>query len=149
MNCRADSVTWNPHKLMGALLQCSSIHFKEDVSILFVCFFINCEMINSRSRVVRFVIKATTFLLCAILTGESKPINLLNSTTLSVLHQRLMVLSLCLSPLLVPSGWVFSWKMYNYQTCFNQPVSRYYYRDCNESSLDVLALGFKINIVGI
>ncbi|KYN22051.1 Glutamate decarboxylase [Trachymyrmex cornetzi] len=27
---RADSVTWNPHKLMGALLQCSSIHFKED-----------------------------------------------------------------------------------------------------------------------
>lgn len=29
---RADSVTWNPHKLMGALLQCSTIHFKEDVS---------------------------------------------------------------------------------------------------------------------
>lgn len=28
---RADSVTWNPHKLMGALLQCSTIHFKEDV----------------------------------------------------------------------------------------------------------------------
>ncbi|KAK7866512.1 hypothetical protein R5R35_002472 [Gryllus longicercus] len=27
---RADSVTWNPHKLMGALLQCSTIHFKED-----------------------------------------------------------------------------------------------------------------------
>ncbi|KAJ8687253.1 hypothetical protein QAD02_023047, partial [Eretmocerus hayati] len=27
---RADSVTWNPHKLMGALLQCSSIHFKEE-----------------------------------------------------------------------------------------------------------------------
>ncbi|CAO1370287.1 unnamed protein product [Diamesa serratosioi] len=27
---RSDSVTWNPHKLMGALLQCSSIHFKED-----------------------------------------------------------------------------------------------------------------------
>lgn len=32
-NFRADSVTWNPHKLMGALLQCSTIHFKEDVSI--------------------------------------------------------------------------------------------------------------------
>nr|CAD7462806.1 unnamed protein product [Timema tahoe] len=29
---RADSVTWNPHKLMGTLLQCSTIHFKEDVS---------------------------------------------------------------------------------------------------------------------
>lgn len=29
---RADSITWNPHKLMGALLQCSTIHFKEDVS---------------------------------------------------------------------------------------------------------------------
>lgn len=29
----ADSVTWNPHKLMGTLLQCSTIHFKEDVSI--------------------------------------------------------------------------------------------------------------------
>ncbi|KAF7283962.1 hypothetical protein GWI33_022785 [Rhynchophorus ferrugineus] len=27
---RANSVTWNPHKLMGALLQCSTIHFKED-----------------------------------------------------------------------------------------------------------------------
>ncbi|XP_075218103.1 glutamate decarboxylase [Lycorma delicatula] len=27
---RADSVTWNPHKLMGTLLQCSTIHFKED-----------------------------------------------------------------------------------------------------------------------
>lgn len=25
-------MTWNPHKLMGALLQCSTIHFKEDVS---------------------------------------------------------------------------------------------------------------------
>lgn len=31
--CRADSVTWNPHKLMGALLQCSTIHFKENVSL--------------------------------------------------------------------------------------------------------------------
>lgn len=29
---RADSVTWNPHKLMGTLLQCSTIHFKIDVS---------------------------------------------------------------------------------------------------------------------
>jgi glutamate decarboxylase len=27
---RAMSVTWNPHKLMGALLQCSTIHFRED-----------------------------------------------------------------------------------------------------------------------
>ncbi|CAG0903366.1 unnamed protein product [Darwinula stevensoni] len=27
---RADSVTWNPHKLMSALLQCSTVHFKED-----------------------------------------------------------------------------------------------------------------------
>ncbi|XP_046682896.1 glutamate decarboxylase isoform X2 [Homalodisca vitripennis] len=26
---RADSVTWNPHKLMGTLLQCSTVHFKE------------------------------------------------------------------------------------------------------------------------
>lgn len=31
---RCDSITWNPHKLMGALLQCSTIHFKEDVSSL-------------------------------------------------------------------------------------------------------------------
>lgn len=29
---RGDSVTWNPHKLMGSLLQCSTVHFKEDVS---------------------------------------------------------------------------------------------------------------------
>ncbi|XP_040564197.1 glutamate decarboxylase [Lepeophtheirus salmonis] len=27
---RADSVTWNPHKLLGTLLQCSTLHFKED-----------------------------------------------------------------------------------------------------------------------
>ncbi|XP_039299035.1 glutamate decarboxylase [Nilaparvata lugens] len=31
---RADSVTWNPHKLMGTLLQCSTIHFKEDGLLL-------------------------------------------------------------------------------------------------------------------
>ncbi|PSN41074.1 hypothetical protein C0J52_10612 [Blattella germanica] len=29
---RSDSVTWNPHKLMGALLQCSTVHFKEDMT---------------------------------------------------------------------------------------------------------------------
>jgi len=27
---RADSVTWNPHKLMGTLLQCSTLHVKEN-----------------------------------------------------------------------------------------------------------------------
>ncbi|XP_015789794.1 glutamate decarboxylase-like [Tetranychus urticae] len=27
---RAQSVTWNPHKLMGTLLQCSTVHFKRD-----------------------------------------------------------------------------------------------------------------------
>ncbi|KAF5279653.1 hypothetical protein FQA39_LY18257 [Lamprigera yunnana] len=27
---RAHSVTWNPHKLMGSVFQCSTIHFKED-----------------------------------------------------------------------------------------------------------------------
>ena len=26
---RADSVTWNPHKLLGVLLQCSTLHLKE------------------------------------------------------------------------------------------------------------------------
>jgi len=31
---RADSVTWNPHKLMGALLQCSTIHFKAEGLLL-------------------------------------------------------------------------------------------------------------------
>ena len=30
---RANSVTWNPHKLMGTLLQCSTVHFREDVSV--------------------------------------------------------------------------------------------------------------------
>ena len=29
---RANSVTWNPHKLMGTLLQCSTLHIKETVS---------------------------------------------------------------------------------------------------------------------
>ena len=29
---RADSLTWNPHKLLGALLQCSTFHLKERVS---------------------------------------------------------------------------------------------------------------------
>ena len=28
---RADSLTWNPHKLMGVLLQCSTLHLKEKV----------------------------------------------------------------------------------------------------------------------
>ncbi|XP_050735590.1 glutamate decarboxylase-like [Eriocheir sinensis] len=27
---RSNSITWNPHKLMGTLLQCSTVHFKED-----------------------------------------------------------------------------------------------------------------------
>merc|ERR1719481_2221523 len=27
---RADSVTWNPHKLLGTLLQCSTLHIKEN-----------------------------------------------------------------------------------------------------------------------
>lgn len=27
---RADSVTWNPHKLLGTLLQCSTLHVKEE-----------------------------------------------------------------------------------------------------------------------
>ncbi|KAH9420767.1 glutamate decarboxylase gad1 [Dermatophagoides pteronyssinus] len=31
---RARSVTWNPHKLMGTLLQCSTIHFKQDGLLL-------------------------------------------------------------------------------------------------------------------
>jgi glutamate decarboxylase len=29
---RADSLTWNPHKLLGALLQCSTFHLKVKVS---------------------------------------------------------------------------------------------------------------------
>jgi len=33
---RADSLTWNPHKLLGALLQCSTFHLKEK-GILFEC----------------------------------------------------------------------------------------------------------------
>lgn len=33
---RADSLTWNPHKLMGTLLQCSTVHFK-DPSVLSSC----------------------------------------------------------------------------------------------------------------
>ncbi|XP_014291048.1 glutamate decarboxylase isoform X2 [Halyomorpha halys] len=31
---RADSVTWNPHKLMGTLFQCSTVHFKIDGLLL-------------------------------------------------------------------------------------------------------------------
>ena len=26
---RADSLTWNPHKLLGTLLQCSTFHLRE------------------------------------------------------------------------------------------------------------------------
>ena len=29
---RADSLTWNPHKLLGALLQCSTFHLKVKVT---------------------------------------------------------------------------------------------------------------------
>jgi glutamate decarboxylase len=35
---RADSVTWNPHKMMNVLLQCSTVHFKQNVSFLIVHF---------------------------------------------------------------------------------------------------------------
>ncbi len=28
-DCRADSMTWNPHKLMGVLLQCSAVLLRE------------------------------------------------------------------------------------------------------------------------
>ena len=31
-NFRANSVTWNPHKLLGSLLQCSTLHVRENVS---------------------------------------------------------------------------------------------------------------------
>ena len=31
---RADSLTWNPHKLMGVLLQCSTLHLKQKVIIV-------------------------------------------------------------------------------------------------------------------
>ncbi|UXI17985.1 hypothetical protein NH340_JMT03928 [Sarcoptes scabiei] len=31
---RSQSVTWNPHKLMGSLLQCSTVHFKQDGLLL-------------------------------------------------------------------------------------------------------------------
>ncbi|CAG0916617.1 unnamed protein product [Notodromas monacha] len=38
---RADSVTWNPHKLMGCLLQCSTVHLKEDGILM------NCNQMNA------------------------------------------------------------------------------------------------------
>lgn len=31
---RANSVTWNPHKLMGCVLQCSTVHFRQKVRFL-------------------------------------------------------------------------------------------------------------------
>ena len=33
---RANSVTWNPHKLMGTLLQCSTLHIRENVRHVFI-----------------------------------------------------------------------------------------------------------------
>ena len=33
---RADSLTWNPHKLLGVLLQCSTLHLKEKVSTIVI-----------------------------------------------------------------------------------------------------------------
>ena len=35
---RADSLTWNPHKLMGTLLQCSTLHLRENVSALLMTY---------------------------------------------------------------------------------------------------------------
>ena len=35
---RADSVTWNPHKMMNVLLQCSTVHFKQNVSFFYCPF---------------------------------------------------------------------------------------------------------------
>lgn len=42
---RADSVTWNPHKMMGITLQCAAVLFKEDVSFSVILW------ITSSSRV--------------------------------------------------------------------------------------------------
>ena len=42
---RADSVTWNPHKLMGVLLQCSTVHFKQNVIHLVMKFKLMMMMI--------------------------------------------------------------------------------------------------------
>lgn len=60
---RSDSVTWNPHKLMGALLQCSTIHFKEDVSLIFFYFlFILIDKSKSHHSTENYVYKTPYFL---------------------------------------------------------------------------------------
>ena len=43
---RADSVTWNPHKLMGTLLQCSTLHVKENVSFFLLLLSISIRKTN-------------------------------------------------------------------------------------------------------
>ncbi|XP_045508207.1 glutamate decarboxylase isoform X1 [Colias croceus] len=47
---RADSVTWNPHKLMGTLLQCSTVHFKYE-GILLSCNAMSAEYLFMTDKI--------------------------------------------------------------------------------------------------
>lgn len=47
---RADSVTWNPHKLMGTLLQCSTVHFKIE-GILLSCNAMSAEYLFMTDKI--------------------------------------------------------------------------------------------------
>merc|ERR1719295_217417 len=46
---RADSVTWNPHKLMGTLLQCSTLHVKEN-GLLISCNQMSADYLFQRDK---------------------------------------------------------------------------------------------------
>ena len=48
---RADSVTWNPHKLMGTLLQCSTLHVKENVSFFLLLLSISIRKTNHTFKI--------------------------------------------------------------------------------------------------
>ncbi|VVD05402.1 unnamed protein product [Leptidea sinapis] len=47
---KADSVTWNPHKLMGTLLQCSTVHFKYE-GILLSCNAMSAEYLFMTDKI--------------------------------------------------------------------------------------------------
>ena len=53
---RADSVTWNPHKMMNVLLQCSTVHFKQNVSFLIVHFLLAGEIVRDICFLAEFVV---------------------------------------------------------------------------------------------
>ena len=71
---RADSVTWNPHKLMGTLLQCSTLHVKENVSFFLLLLSISIRKTNHTFKILMnlffFILKKGLLISCNQMSAD-------------------------------------------------------------------------------